>query len=74
MASKTKPIRCAGCGDVLDAGASDVVQVSQGNLTATKTKRPRFVKEGDPWGHMHVRCFKIAIGDPDAVDVLATPA
>lgn len=68
-----RDIRCKGCGEVLDADSGDVIRVDEGGLAETKTQRLRFVKD-EPWGYMHNRCFKIAIGDPDAADLLAEPA
>lgn len=69
MTSKTKDIRCKGCGGILDEESGDVVRIDEGELAEGRSK-PKFVKDDD-WGYMHVRCFKIAIGDPDAIDVLA---
>ncbi len=70
---KPKTMRCKGCGEVLDEDAGSVIRVTPGELV-TKSEKLRFCRDGEPWGVMHERCFKIAIGDPDSIDLLAVSA
>ena len=67
-------MRCKGCGEVLGPDAGPVVRVMPGELVTASGEKLKFSRDGKPWGHMHERCFKIAIGDPDSIDLLLATA
>lgn len=69
MAQKpTDEYHCTGCGhDTREESGDRVVRVEIGRfLKKDASWKPRKV-----WGNMHLRCFLIAIGDPEGVQVMA---
>jgi len=77
MASTNHNPVCRGCGGDLIEGERRVVRIRIGQLVAVPNKSPVW-KAPPPdksiWGHMHERCFLIAIGDPQGVQMMVAKA
>jgi hypothetical protein len=70
MSPRPESIRCKACGKILK-NDDKIIRVSEGTLKLgkppeTKTK----VEESGVWGHMHERCYLLAIRDPRAIAML----
>jgi hypothetical protein len=64
--------KCRGCGGDLVETQERVVKVSVGKFANSKKPTWKSPKREEVWGHMHERCFLIAIGDPEGVERIAT--
>lgn len=77
MASNNHKLTCRGCGGDLVDTEESVVRVRTGKLVAVADRSPAWkssAPEKSVWGHMHERCFLIAIGDPRGVQMMVAKA
>jgi hypothetical protein len=77
MASTNHKLTCRGCGGDLVDTEERVVRVRTGNFVQVENRNPAWKTEPPDksvWGHMHERCFLVAIGDPQGVEMVANAA
>lgn len=71
---KPLTIRCRGCGGDLVKNSPESVRIAIGKIKSVAHGIETFSEKGDAWGHMHLRCFYMAVGDPQGIDMMTTAA
>jgi len=63
-AANLDPVRCIGCGKVIEVG-DESFQINSGTLSASRRKKLK-LEDGVEYGLMHSDCFHRAMESPDA--------
>lgn len=61
--------KCRACGEEL-VGEKDVVQARVGEVAYVDDEGLVDFNDREEWGYIHLRCFLLAIGDPEGVRMM----